>query len=132
MKKLLLLTSLTILLFSCGEEKKEEPKVKQTITVTQESIEDKIINSLSESDKKDLFLSILNIQDRAEKYAKTLVPNDNDFNKRIDASRKYQDKYELELYEKQSWWGDINKDKSIANKIKLKISSLGISSNWLN
>ena len=106
--------------------------IEQIQTISTESIEDKIINTLSESDKKDLFLSILNAQDLAEKEAKILVPNDNNFDKRIDASRKLQDKYELELYKKQSWWTDINEDKSIAKKIKLKITSLGVSSNWLN
>ena len=110
----------------------DSKNVEQIQTISTESIEDKIINTLSESDKKDLFLAILNVQDLAEKEAKIQVPNENNFDKRIDVLRKLQDKYELELYEKQSWWGDINKDKSIANKIKLKISSLGISSNWLN
>jgi len=116
-------------LFTDSEEEQNQISNKE---VSSKSIEDNIINSLSEIEKKNLFLSILNIQDRAEKYAKTLVPNDNDFDKRIDTSRKYQDKYELELYEKQSWWLDINKDKDVAYKIKMKISSLGISSNWLN
>ena len=110
----------------------DSKNVEQIQTISTESIEDKIINTLSESDKKDLFLAILNVQDLAEKEAKTLVPNDNNFDKRIDASRKLQDKYELELYKKQSWWTDINEDKSIAKKIKLKITSLGVSSNWLN
>lgn len=110
----------------------DSENIEQIQTISTESIEDKIINTLSESDKKDLFLSILNAQDLAEKEAKILVPNDNNFDKRIDASRKLQDKYELELYKKQSWWTDINEDKSIAKKIKLKITSLGVSSNWLN
>jgi hypothetical protein len=110
----------------------DSENIEQIQTISTESIEDKIINTLSESDKKDLFLSILNAQDLAEKEAKILVPNDNNFDKRIDASRKLQDKYELELYKKQSWWTDINEDKSIAQKIKLKITSLGVSSNWLN
>lgn len=110
----------------------DSENIEQIQTISTESIEDKIINTLSESDKKDLFLSILNAQDLAEKEAKILVPNDNNFDKRIDASRKLQDKYELELYKKQSWWADINEDKSIAQKIKLKITSLGVSSNWLN
>ena len=68
----------------------DSENIEQIQTISTESIEDKIINTLSESDKKDLFLSILNAQDLAEKEAKILVPNDNNFDKRIDASRKLQ------------------------------------------
>jgi hypothetical protein len=112
-----------LLIFACNETNSQS-KVEQTI-------EDKIINSLSENQKRELFNMILNAQDRATKEAKIIVPNDYEFDERIDVERKLQSRYELKVYKKQSWWKEINKDVNTANKIRNNISSIGILSGWL-
>jgi len=135
MKKLLLLSAL--LIFACKETNSHSEEVttnnnESVIEKVEQTIEDKIINSLSENQKIELFNLILNAQDRALKEAKVIVPNDNNFDKRYDVQSRLQAKYELEVYKKQSWWKEINKDVKTANKIRNNISSIGVTSGWLD
>tara|TARA_B100000524_G_C23564271_1_gene339458 strand:- start:412 stop:816 length:405 start_codon:yes stop_codon:yes gene_type:complete len=134
MKKLLLLSAL--LIFACKETNSQSKEVtnnnnEPVIEKVEQTIEDKITNSLSENQKRELFNLILNAQDRALKEAKVIVPNDNNFEKRYDVQLELQAKYELKVYKKQSWWKEINKDVKTANKIRNNISSIGIKSGWL-
>ena len=135
MKKLILLSAL--LIFACKETNSHSEEVttnnnESVIEKVEQTIEDKIINSLSENQKRELFNLILNAQDRALKEAKVIVPNDNNFDKRYDVQLGLQAKYELEVYKKQSWWIEINEDVKIANKIRNNISKIGLKSGWLN
>tara|TARA_B100000035_G_C20736868_1_gene438014 strand:+ start:38 stop:442 length:405 start_codon:yes stop_codon:yes gene_type:complete len=134
MKKLLLLSALFI--FACKETNSQSKEVtnnnnEPVIEKVEQTIEDKITNSLSENQKRELFNLILNAQDRALKEAKVIVPNDNNFEKRYEVQLELQAKYELKVYKKQSWWKEINKDVKTANKIRNNISSIGIKSGWL-
>ena len=97
----------------------------------EQSIEDKIVNALSRSEKRVFFDLITTAQDRALKEATVIVPNDNNFNERYDVQLELQAKYELEVYKKQSWWKEINKDVKTANQIRNEISGIGVSSGWL-
>ena len=65
------------------------------------------------------------------KEAKAIVTDDNNFEKRYDVQLELQAKYELDVYKKQSWWKEINKDVKTANKIRDNISLIGIESGWL-
>ena len=105
--------------------------IEPVIEKVEKTIEDKIINSLSENQKKELFNLILNAQDQALKEAKAIVPDDNNFEKRYEVQLELQAKYELDVYKKQSWWKEINKDVKTANKIRDNISLIGIESGWL-
>tara|TARA_B100001142_G_scaffold322622_1_gene371198 strand:- start:1892 stop:2296 length:405 start_codon:yes stop_codon:yes gene_type:complete len=134
MKKLILLSAL--LIFACEQtnSQKEElvtNNIEPVIEKVEKTIEDKIINSLSENQKKELFNLILNAQDQALKEAKAIVPDDNNFEKRYEVQLELQAKYELDVYKKQSWWKEINKDVKTANKIRDNISLIGIESGWL-
>ena len=134
MKKLLLLSALFI--FACKETNSQSKEVtnnnnEPVIEKVEQTIEDKITNSLSENQKRELFNLILNAQDRSLKEAKVIVPNDNNFEKRYEVQLELQAKYELKVYKKQSWWKEINKDVKTANKIRNNISSIGIKSGWL-
>tara|TARA_B100001175_G_scaffold220252_1_gene187470 strand:+ start:99 stop:503 length:405 start_codon:yes stop_codon:yes gene_type:complete len=134
MKKLILLSAL--LIFACEQtnSQKEElvtNNIEPVIEKVEKTIEDKIINSLSENQKKELFNLILNAQDQALKEAKAIVTDDNNFEKRYDVQLELQAKYELDVYKKQSWWKEINKDVKTANKIRDNISLIGIESGWL-
>ena len=134
MKKLLLLSAL--LIFACEQtnSQKEElvtNNIEPVIEKVEKTIEDKIINSLSENQKKELFNLILNAQDQALKEAKAIVTDDNNFEKRYEVQLELQAKYELDVYKKQSWWKEINKDVKTANKIRDNISLIGIESGWL-
>ena len=134
MKKLILLSAL--LIFACEQtnSQKEElvtNNIEPVIEKVEKTIEDKIINSLSENQKKELFNLILNAQDQALKEAKAIVPDDNNFEKRYEVQLELQAKYELDVYKKQSWWKEINKDVKTANKIRNNISLIGIESGWL-
>jgi hypothetical protein len=134
MKKISFLL-LCLIVLGCNETTKKKDKDIQDKEVfkeiLRENIEDKILNVLKVGEKKQLFKLILDAQDRSSKDAEILFPNIKDLDKRIDKSRELQNKYELEVYIKQSWWNEINQNIDIANKIKLKISSLGITSGWL-
>ena len=134
MKKLILLSAL--LIFACEQtnSQKEElvtNNIEPVIEKVEKTIEDKIINSLSENQKKELFNLILNAQDQALKEAKAIVPDDNNFEKRYEVQLELQAKYELDVYKKQSWWKEINKDVKTANKVRDNISLIGIESGWL-
>tara|TARA_B100000482_G_C12582427_1_gene288420 strand:- start:117 stop:539 length:423 start_codon:yes stop_codon:yes gene_type:complete len=131
-----ILFTLALLIFSCEEtsSQKEElvtNNIEPVIEKVEKTIEDKIINSLSENQKKELFNLILNAQDQALKEAKAIVTDDNNFEKRYDVQLELQAKYELDVYKKQSWWKEINKDVKTANKIRDNISLIGIESGWL-
>jgi len=134
MKKISFLL-LCLIVLGCNKTTKNKDKDIQDKEVfkeiLRENIEDKILNVLNVGEKKQLFKLILDAQDRSSKDAEILFPNIKDLDKKIDKSRELQNKYELEVYRKQSWWNDIDQSIDIANKIKLKISSLGISSGWL-
>ena len=134
MKKLILLSAL--LIFACEQtnSQKEElvtNNIEPVIEKVEKTIEDKIINSLSENQKKELSNLILNAQDQALKEAKAIVTDDNNFEKRYEVQLELQAKYELDVYKKQSWWKEINKDVKTANKIRDNISLIGIESGWL-
>lgn len=135
MKKLILLFA--FLIFACKETNSKSDEVtaknnEHVIERVEQSIEDKITNSLSENQKRELFNLILNAQDRATKEAKIIVPDDYKFDERIDTERELQNKYELEVFKKQSWWKEINEDINTANKIRNNISSIGVKLGWLN
>jgi hypothetical protein len=123
MKKLLYLI-LTFTLLSCNDTTGQN---------TEDSIpvEDRIISSLTESQKKSFFNLILNAQDRATTEATKLVPDNSKFDERIEKERELQEKYELGVFQTQSWWNQIDGDINIAIKIKNKISTLGVISGWL-
>jgi hypothetical protein len=134
MKKISFLL-LCLIVLGCNKTTKNKDKDIQDKEVfkeiLRENIEDRILNVLNVGEKKQLFKLILDAQDRSSKDAEILFPNIKDLDKKIDKSRELQNKYELEVYRKQSWWNDIDQSIDIANKIKLKISSLGITSGWL-
>jgi len=134
MKKIFLLSAL--LIFSCKETNSQKEELvtdnnEPVIEKVEQTIEDKILNSLSENQKKEFFNSILNAQDSALREAEAIVPNDNNYEKRYEVQLELQAKYELDVYKKQSWWKEINENVKIANKIKGKISMIGIKSGWL-
>ncbi len=111
-----------------------EPSIEDEIKkeVAKPSIEDEVINSLSENEKIELFNLILKAQDRAANEAKIAVPDDYKWEERVDVERELQSKYELEVYKKQSWWIEIYEDVKIANKIRNNISKIGVTSGWLD
>ena len=111
-----------------------EPNIEDEIKkeVAKPSIEDEVINSLSEKEKIELFNLILKAQDRAANEAKIAVPDDYKWEERVDVERELQSKYELEVYKKQSWWIEINEDIETANKIRNNINYIGVKSGWLN
>jgi len=135
-KALKILIYFTVIFFTIGgilsyfDDNKADTKASDTEKV--ESIEDKIVNTLSRSEKRDFFDLITTAQDRALKEAKVIVPNDNNFNERYDVQLELQAKYELEVYKKQSWWKEINEDVKTANQIRNEISGIGVKSGWLN
>lgn len=137
MKKITsLLFVLLLIISSCKEENKKEElaenKVEPVIEKVKQSIEVKIVNSLSKNQQRELFNLILNAQDRATNEAKIAVPDDYKWEERVDIERELQSKYELEVFKKQSWWKEINEDIKTANKIRNNISSIGVKSGWLN
>ena len=111
-----------------------EPSIEDEIKkeVAKPSIEDEVINSLSENEKIELFNLILKAQDRATNEAKIAVPDDNKWEDRVDVERELQSKYELEVFKNQSWWKTINEDTDIANKIRNNINQIGVTSGWLD
>ena len=111
-----------------------EPSIEDEIKkeVAKPSIEDEVINSLSENEKIELFNLIVKAQDRATNEAKIAVPDDNKWEDRVDVERELQSKYELEVFKNQSWWKTINEDTDIANKIRNNISQIGVTSGWLD
>ena len=123
MKKLLYLF-LAFTLLSCNDT---------TGKNTEDSIplEDRIISSLTESQKKSFFNLILNAQDKATKEAAELFPDVSSFDERVEKERELQEKYELGVYKTQSWWHKIDDDIDVAIKIRNKISTLGVTSGWL-
>lgn len=137
MKKIITpLLALLFIIISCKEankkEKVDENNVEPVIEKVEQTIEDEIINSLSENQKRELFNLIVTAQDRATKEAKIAVPDDYKWEERVDVERELQSKYEFEVFKKQSWWKEINEDIEIANKIRNNISSIGVKSGWLN
>ena len=137
MKKLITpLLALLFIIISCKEankkEKVDENNVEPVIEKVEQTIEDEIINSLSENQKRELFNLIVTAQDRATNEAKIAVPDDYKWEERVDIERELQSKYELEVFKKQSWWKEINEDIKTANKIRNNISSIGVKSGWLN
>ena len=123
MKKLLYLL-LAFTLLSCNDTTGQN-------TEDSISVEDRIISSLTESQKKSFFNLLVNAQDRATKEATKLVPDNSKFDERIEKERELQEKYELGVFQTQSWWNQIDGDINIAIKIKNKISTLGVISGWL-
>lgn len=123
MKKLLHLLLATTLL-SCNDTTGKN--IEDSI-----SLEDSIISSLSESQKKSFFNLILNAQDKATEEAAELFPEVSSFDERVEKERELQEKYELGVYKTQSWWHQIDGDVNVANKIRGKIAELGIKSGWL-
>ena len=111
-----------------------EPSIEDEIKkeVAKPSIEDEVINSLSENEKIELFNLILKAQDRATNEAKIVVPDDNKWEDRVDVERELQSKYELEVYKNQTWWSKINEDLNVANKIRNIITKIGVTSGWLD
>jgi hypothetical protein len=111
-----------------------EPSIEDEIKkeVAKPSIEDEVINSLSENEKIKLFNLILKAQDRATNEAKIAVPDDNKWEDRVDVERELQSKYELEVYKNQTWWSKINEDLNVANKIRNIITKIGVTSGWLD
>jgi hypothetical protein len=111
-----------------------EPSIETEIKkeVAKPSIEDEVINSLSENEKNELFNLILKAQDRATNEAKIVVPDDNKWEDRVDVERELQSKYELEVYKNQTWWSKINEDLNVANKIRNIITKIGVTSGWLD
>ena len=137
MKKIITpLLALLFIIISCKEankkEKVDENNVEPVIEKVEQTIEDEIINTLSENQKRELFNLIVTAQDRATKEAKIAVPDDYKWEERVDVERELQSKYEFEVFKKQSWWKEINEDIEIANKIRNNISSIGVKSGWLN
>lgn len=123
MKKLLyLLFAFTLL--SCNDSNRNN---------TEDSIplEDRIMSSLSESQKKSFFNLILNAQDKATKEAAELFPDVSNLDERGEKENELREKYELGVYKTQSWWNQIDGDINVANKIRGKIAELGIKSGWL-
>lgn len=124
MKKLLYLF-LAVSLFACNNvtgQKNNEDSIP---------LEDRIISSLSESQKKSLFNLILNAQDKATKEAAGLFPDASNLDERGEKENELREKYELEVFKTQSWWHQIDGDIDVAEKIRGKISVLGIKSGWL-
>lgn len=124
MKKLLYLF-LAVSLFACNNvtgQKNTEDSIP---------LEDRIISSLSESQKKSFFNLILNAQDKATKEATELFPDVSSLNERGEKENELREKYELDVYKTQSWWHQIDEDINVANKIRGKIAELGIKSGWL-
>jgi len=137
MKKIIIpLLVLLFIISSCKEankkEKVDENNVESVIKKVAQTIEEKIINSLSENQKRELFNLIATAQDRATREAKIAVPDDSKWEERVDIERELQSKYELEVFRKQSWWKEINEDVKTANKIRNNIRSIGVKSGWLN
>ena len=123
MKKLLHLL-LAITLLSCNDTTGKN--IEDSI-----SLEDSIISSLSESQKKSFFNLILNAQDKATEEAAELFPEVSSFDKRVEKENELREKYELGVFKTQSWWHQIDGDVNVANKIRGKIAELGIKSGWL-
>lgn len=123
MKKLLCLF-LAFTLLSCNDT---------TGKNTEDSIplEDRIISSLNESQKKSFFNLILNAQDKATKEAAELFPDVSNLDERGEKENELREKYELGVYKTQSWWHQIDGNINVANKIRGKIAELGIQSGWL-
>lgn len=137
MKKIITpLYALLFIISSCKEATKKEKiveyNVEPVIEKVEQTIENKIINSLSENQQRELFNLIVTAQDRATKEAKIAVPDNYKWEERVDIERELQSKYELEVFKKQSWWKEINEDIKTANKIRNNISSIGVKSGWLN
>ena len=127
MKKLLyLFLALTVACNNPNGQKNDKVESSESI-----AIEDEILLSLSESQKKSLFNLLLNAQDKAAKEAAAIIPDNSKFDERIEKERELQDKYELEVYQTQSWWNKIDGDINVAIKIRNKISMLGVTSGWL-
>ena len=131
-------TLLFVFLFtisSCKDANKKEElaenNIEPVIEKVKQRIEDKIVNSLSKTQQRELFNLIINAQDRATNEAKIAVPDDYKWEERVDIERELQSKYELEVFKKQSWWKEINEDIKTANKIRNNISSIGVKSGWL-
>lgn len=123
MKRLLHLL-LAITLLSCNDTTGKN--IEDSI-----SLEDSIISSLSESQKKSFFNLILNAQDKATEEAAELFPEVSSFDKRVEKENELREKYELGVFKTQSWWHQIDGDVNVANKIRGKIAELGIKSGWL-
>lgn len=123
MKKLLYLF-LAFTLLSCNNTRGQN---------TEDSIplEDRIMSSLSESQKKSFFNLILNAQDKATKEAAELFPDVSNLDERGEKENELREKYELEVFKTQSWWHQIDGDIDVAEKIRGKIAVLGIKSGWL-
>ena len=111
-----------------------EPSIEDEIKkeVAKPSIEDEVINSLSENEKIELFNLIVKAQDRARYEAKVAIPDDNKYDERYDIELKLQSKYELEVFKNQSWWKTINENIDVANEIRNNISQIGVTSGWLD
>ena len=123
MKKLLYLF-LAFTLLSCNNTRGQN---------TEDSIplEDRIMSSLSESQKKSFFNLILNAQDKATKEAAELFPDVSNLDERGEKENELREKYEIEVFKTQSWWHQIDGDIDVAEKIRGKIALLGIKSGWL-
>lgn len=104
----------------------------ETKEIIKETVENQIINSLSETEQKELFKLILNAQDKALEQSKKSISDESKWEERFDLERELQSKYELKVYKKQVWWNKINKNVETANKIRNTISMIGIEAGWIN
>lgn len=72
----------------------------------------------SEELRKDVFLALLNVEDKAQREADKKYPND--FAKNIDYNRALNDKFKL----------DVLNDYGLQPPVYLKIISEGVKKNW--
>ena len=117
---------------SCTTAEKKEVVKSETKEIIKETVENQIINSLSETEQKELFKLIINAQEKALEQSKKSISDESKWEERFDLERELQSKYELQVYKKQVWWNKINKNVETANKIRNTISMIGIEAGWIN
>lgn len=86
------------------------------------ALEDEIISSLSESQKRSLFNLLVNAQNRAISETEKVINNNSSLNEIDSIEKEFLTKLEIGVYQTQNWWNIINKEYSIASKIKNDIA----------
>lgn len=110
MKKLLYLL-LVFKLLSCNDSTRKN-------TEDSMPIEDRIISSLSESQKRSLFNLLVNAQNRAIIETEKIVTKNLSLYEIDSIEQELLSEFETGVYKTQNWWNTINYDFAIASKIK--------------
>lgn len=117
-----------ILVVVYGDELKNEDN-STTVTEEKQSVntksvpeDEKVILSLSNSQKRSLFNLLVNAQNRAISETKKVISNNSSLYEIDSIEQDLLSKYEIGVYQTQNWWNTIDKDFAIASKIKDNIS----------